>query len=198
LCSANLVVDRRSKGRTCRLGRLPRIVDGSFRCCSLSPLQAVDAGPRDRVWTKGYLHWTHSVLRCRCRGYFTDLCRSSHWNALTVQGDWSARTSRVQGLDIPLYVVTLFTGIKASLVYAETDIKYLVPSAQHNGFQPRERSHVGWPLYHFFLEVDGSAVDHEGAVPVVMDHPAFLALRISPGLDYFQDEEVVLVDQAVV
>jgi hypothetical protein len=100
--------------------------------------------------------------------------------------------------DVPLYVVTSFTGIKASLVYAETDIKYLVPSAQHSGFRPRERSQVGWPLHHFFLEVDGSAVDHEGAVPVVMDHPAFLALRISPGLDYFQDEEVVLVDQAVV
>ena len=187
-----------SKGRACQMERLPRTVDGSLWYCSSSPLlQTPD----------------HVGIVNICSG------RTSYFDAIAELAS-PAHTGRRTGTplqfkaiglqeppgykgylatyDVPLYVVTLFTGIKASLVYAETDIKYLVPSAQHSGFRPRERSQVGWPLHRFFLEVDGFAVDHESAIPLVMDHPAFLALQVSPGLDYFQDEEVVLVDQAVV
>ncbi len=56
-------------------------------------------------------------------------------------------------------------------------------------------SHEGLPLHHLFFQIDGPAIDHEGAIPIGMDHPATLALRISPDLDSLQNEEVVLAYQ---
>ena len=53
-----------------------------------------------------------------------------------------------------------------------------------------------FPFNHFFLEIDGPAVDNEGTIPIVVDRPAFLALWIGPGLDHFQDEEIVLINHA--
>src|SRR5664280_2855079 len=143
------MVKHRSKGRACQMERLPRTVDGSLWYCSSSPLlQTPD----------------HVGIVNICSG------RTSYFDAIAKLAS-PAHTGRRTGTplqfkaiglqeppgykgylatyDVPQYVVTLFMGIKASLVYAETDIKYLVPSAQHSGFRPRERSQVDWRLHLF-------------------------------------------------
>ncbi len=48
----------------------------------------------------------------------------------------------------------------------------------------------------FFLEIDGPAIDNEGAIPIMLDRPALLTIRIGPGLDHFRDEEIVLINHA--
>ena len=52
------------------------------------------------------------------------------------------------------------------------------------------------PLYHLLPEIENPAVNHEGAISIVMDRPTFLASRIDPSLHRFEDEEVVLANQA--
>lgn len=53
-----------------------------------------------------------------------------------------------------------------------------------------------FPLHHLFFQVYGPAIDDEGAIPIGVDRPAFLAFRISPNPDSFQNEEAVLAYQA--
>jgi hypothetical protein len=59
------------------------------------------------------------------------------------------------------------------------------PSAQHRGFRLRDRLQVGWPLHHFFLEVYGSAIDYEGAIPVETGERPFRR-RHSPLIRQYQ------------
>jgi len=51
------------------------------------------------------------------------------------------------------------------------------------------------PQNHPLLEVDGPAVDREGAVAIVVDRAALLSLRVDPDPDRLEDEEAVFLDQ---
>lgn len=49
------------------------------------------------------------------------------------------------------------------------------------------------PLHHSLLKIERPAVDDERAVSLVVKRPLFLAFRIHPGRDGFQNEQVVLL-----
>ena len=54
------------------------------------------------------------------------------------------------------------------------------------------------PFHHLLPEIENPAVNYEGAISVVMDRPTFLPFDINPRLHGFEDEEVVLANQASV
>ena len=47
---------------------------------------------------------------------------------------------------------------------------------------------------HFRIQFNHLAIHSEPSVPVMVDGPRMLLLRIRPGFEYFQDEAVELVD----
>gem|GEM_PF-3057382 len=113
--------------------RLPRTVDGSLWYCSSSPLQTPDHVGIVNVCS-GRTAYSNAIAELASPAYTGRRTGTPlQFKAIGLQ-EPPGYKGYLATYDVPLYVVTSFTGIKASLVYAETDIKYLVPSAQRSGF----------------------------------------------------------------
>ena len=113
--------------------RLPRTVDGALWYCSSSPLQTPDHVGIVNVYSgrTAYSNATAELASPAYTGRRTGTLLQ--FKAIGLQ-EPPGYKGYLATYDVSLYVVTSFTGIKASLVYAESDIKYLVPSAQRSGF----------------------------------------------------------------